>query len=170
MSTLKTFLRGTSITIAFQFPESYDLQRIESISAYLGSKVMTAEREGRFVYCRMKSSETKDFGTINKLTFWVDDSILGVQKIYVGDVCFDGTNAIATNDSVNTGVDLAVSLTVSETTISVDSLFYDMIRGEKGERGIQGEKGERGDVLDIDCGRADSVYTPSQRIVCGGAI
>ncbi len=135
MSTLKTIIRGESLSLGFIFPNGYNLARIEDIKVYVGSKLCDVTRNETIVTCRIKSDDTKNFGTINKVTFWLDDSSLGVQKLYVGDICVDGTNAIASNQSVNLGFDIVVNLTISETDISVDSVLYDVMKGDKGDAG-----------------------------------
>ena len=139
MSTLLTVKQVKSLTVGFAFPETYDTGRIEEIKVYLGKNVYPHTIDGRVVKCQIKSDDTAVMYGANRLSFWLDDSIIGIYPVYCGDIVFEYTNAIEHNESVNTGFDLLVNLAISETAITVDNVLYDYFKGDKGDTGKYGE-------------------------------
>ena len=133
MSTLLTVKQVKSLTIGFTFPETYDTGRIEEIKVYLGKNVYPHTIDGRIVKCQIKSDDTAVMYGVNRLSFWLDDSIIGVYPVYCGDIVFEYTNAIEHNESINTLFDVMVNLTISETAITVDSVLYNILKGDKGD-------------------------------------
>ena len=133
MSTLLTVKRVKSLTIGFMLPETYDMSRVEEIKIYLGKNVYPHTIDERVVKCQIKSDDTAVMCRVNRLSFWLDDSIIGVYPIYCGDIVFEYTNAIEHNESINKGFDLMVNLTISETAITVDNVLYNYVKGDKGD-------------------------------------
>ena len=133
MSTLITVKQVKSLTVGFTFPETYDMSRAEEIKVYLGKNVYPHTIDGRVVKCQIKSDDTAVMYGANRLSFWLDDSIIGVYPVYCGNIIFEYTNAIEHNESVNTGFDLLVNLAISETAITVDNVLYNYFKGDKGD-------------------------------------
>ena len=135
MAVLKTILQGESLTVGFTLPLSYELANIDSIKVYLGAKVYAHTITDNVVRCEIESDETALLYGKPKLVFWLDDSVFGVKKIDCGQIVIDTTSAQSHNESVNTGFDVMVMLSINESTISVDSVLYDYFKGDQGDNG-----------------------------------
>lgn len=133
MSTLKTFNQGESVSIGFALPVDYDLQRIEDIKVYIGSKLFENTITDNVVRCELRSDQTKYLTGQNKIYFWIDDSLLGVKEHFCGYITFVPTPAVASNESLNLGFDILINLLINETAISIDSVLYDLMKGAKGD-------------------------------------
>lgn len=132
---LATFKQGESVTLGFSLPTDYDLDRIDLIKCYLGSKLIANTITDNVVRCELTSEYTKNLYGDYKLVFWLDDSELGVKKTYTGDITFNSTGANAYNESVNLGFDVLIELEITETTISVSHVLYNYFKGDKGDIG-----------------------------------
>ena len=66
---------------------------------------------------------------INKITLWLDDTILGVQKPYLGDMVVSMTNADESNTSVSEVDNALIPVTITATAITVGDIMYNYVKG-----------------------------------------
>ena len=163
-------VKGESFTFGILFNAEYDRSDIESITVSVGRKVYTPVWDVTMYKVEISSADSAMMAGNNDVILNLDDALWGVRKPKIGELLVLSSVSGFKNASNSEGYNAIINVTIDESTITSDIVLINAIRGPQGLPGIQGEKGDRGDVLDIDCGRADSIYTPSQHIVCGGAI
>jgi len=136
MATLLSINKGNSFTISFALPDGYDQDRINSIKVRIGSKVYThtISVEG-LVTCQLTSEQTALLTGLQQVVFTIDDDVFGVKVIVCGDINVRATNENYTSESVNTGNDVVVTLTLTEIAITLDDVLYDYVKGDKGDKG-----------------------------------
>jgi len=145
MATLLSINKGNSFTISFALPDGYDQGRINSIKVRIGSKVYThtISVEG-LVTCQLTSEQTALLTGLQQVVFTIDDDVFGVKVIVCGDINVRATNENYTSESVNTGNNVVVTLTLTETAITLDDVLYNYVKGDPTEN--------------IDGGNASSIY------------
>lgn len=134
---MEIFKQGESVTFGFSLPNDYDLNRIELIEVFLGSKKLTHSITDNVVKCQISSENTKYLSGTYRIMFTLDDSILGVKPIYCDSVVFNATGSSTRNASVNTGFDILFPLIITETAISVDVPLYNYFRGVDGKSAFE---------------------------------
>ena len=132
MNLIKQLYKGESLSFSLVFPNEYDMARIESHSIWIGDQKFVGVPNGQAVELFLKSSETKNISGVQKLFLWLDDSTFGVKKYDLGSLDFVQTKATDSNDSINTGFDVLVNLTITETAITVDNVLYNYFKGADG--------------------------------------
>jgi len=190
MKLLSTYLRGKSLTVCFAFPEDYDMANIDALNVSIGSKQFTGddiEISGQVACVRLKSEDTYKLTGDYPIIISIDDKTRGVIPIYVGDIRFVTHRNSLNNASTNEENDIVIALSITQTTINVDSVLYDVMAGkaatievgtvttlEAGEDatventgteneavfnfGIpKGEKGDKGDAGDMFSGQFNTV-------------
>jgi hypothetical protein len=135
MAVIKEIKHGDSLSIGFTLPVDYDVNRIELIEVALGEKVYAHSITGNVISCQISSDETAVLFGINKLTLFIDDSLIGVRKTFCGDIKVNSTNALSHNSSINTGLDINVPIVINESTIEVGDIVYNYVKGDKGDDG-----------------------------------
>jgi len=127
--------KGDSLTIGFLFNNSFDMSRIAMSEIWLDGVKFTATTDDHLLTCKIKSDETKTKVGAQRLTLLIDDSVLGVKKIYCGDVKFNNSNSPTSNESVNNGWDVVVPITINEQAITIGDLMYNYVKGDTGSIG-----------------------------------
>lgn len=145
MATLLTINKGDSFSIAFALPAGYNQTRINSIKVRVGSKIYThtVSIQG-LVECQLTSEQTALLSGSQQVVFTIDDDVFGVKVIVCGDIVIRATNETYTSESVNTGNNVVVTLTLTETAIEVDDVLYDYVKGSDGTDGTDGTNGTDG--------------------------
>lgn len=126
---------GESLTIGIAISDGYDLANIESIKLYLAGKIYPHTLEERMIRCEITSDQTALLYGAKSLWLWFDDSIHGVRKYNLGDIVFNQNKAKESNESVNTGFDVVIPLTITESTVTVGSVVYNYFKGTDGLAG-----------------------------------
>lgn len=190
MKLLSTYLRGKSLTVCFAFPEAYDMANIDDLNVSIGSKQFTGDDidiSGKVACVRLKSEDTYKLTGDYPIIISIDDKTRGVIPIDVGDIRFVTHRNTLNNASTNEENDIVVALSITQTTIDVDSVLYDVMAGkaatievgtvttlEAGEDatientgteneavfnfGIpKGDKGDKGDAGDMFSGQFNTV-------------
>ena len=133
MKLLSTYLRGKSLTVCFAFPEDYDMANIDDLNVSIGSKQFTGDDidiSGQVACVRLKSEDTYKFTGDYPIIISIDDKTLGVIPIYVGDIRFVTHRNTLNNASTNEQNDIVIALSITQTTINVDSVLYDVMAGK----------------------------------------
>lgn len=160
MKLLSTYLRGKSLTVCFAFPEDYDMANIEALNVSIGSKQFTGDDidiSGQVACVRLKSEDTYKLTGDYPIIISIDDKTRGVIPIPVGDIRFVTHRNTLNNASTNEENDIVIALSITQTTIDVDSVLYDVMKGDKGDQGEKGEKGDKGDAGDMFSGQFNTV-------------
>jgi len=160
MKLLSTYLRGKSLTVCFAFPEDYDMANIDDLNVSIGSKQFTGDDidiSGQVACVRLKSEDTYKLTGDYPIIISIDDKTRGVIPIYVGDIRFVTHRNTLNNASTNEENDIVIALSITQTTIDVDSVLYNVMKGDKGEQGEKGEKGDKGDAGDMFSGQFNTV-------------
>ncbi len=87
------------------------------------------------VRCELSSDQTAELNGAKEIYLFIDDPNMGVDKHYLGEITFDKNTAYEHNNSVNTGYDITISLSITETEIAVDDVLYDYVKGANGTNG-----------------------------------
>jgi hypothetical protein len=130
MATLLTINKGKSLTLGFVFPDSYDMNRIKDVKVYVGSSVYPYSISGKTLTCQLTSEQTALLFGLTKIAIWVDDNMIGGDPIVLGDIQITSTNVATASQSVNEFFDLLFHLTITEDTIAIDSVFYNITKGD----------------------------------------
>jgi hypothetical protein len=133
MKLLSTYLRGKSLTVCFAFPESYDMANIDDLNVSIGSKQFTGDDidiSGQIACVRLKSEDTYKFTGDYPIIISIDDKTRGVIPIPVGDIRFVTHRNTLNNASTNEENDIVIALSITQTTIDVDSVLYDVMAGK----------------------------------------
>jgi len=167
MKLLSTYLRGKSLTVCFAFPESYDMTNIDDLNVSIGSKQFTGDDidiSGKVACVRLKSEDTYKLTGDYPIIISIDDKTLGVIPIPVGDIRFVTHRNNLNNASTNEQNDIVIALSITQTTIDVDSVLYDVMKGDKGDAGTI----EVGEVTTGDAGTdvfVENVGTSSEAVL-----
>lgn len=127
------FNKGESISIGFLLNSEYDMNRIESCSAWVGGKKFQLATIGQMLRCEIKSTETHLLAGKYKLILWLDDSVLGIKKIEVADVEISFNHANDNNSSINEGYDFVFNITINETAIEAGDVLYNYVKGNNAD-------------------------------------
>jgi len=133
MKLLSTYLRGKSLTVCFAFPEDYDMANIEAFNVSIGSKQFTGDDidiSGQLACVRLKSEDTYKLTGDYPIIISIDDKTRGVIPIPVGDIRFVTHRNSLNNASTNEQNDIVIALSITQTTINVDSVLYDVMAGK----------------------------------------
>jgi hypothetical protein len=130
MAALLTINKGKSLTFGFVFPDSYDMNRIRDIKVYVGSLFYPYSISDKVLTCKLTSEQTSLLLGLTKVAIWIDDNKIGGYPIQIGDIQVVITNVSTASQSVNEGFDLLFNLKFTENTITIDSVFYNAIKGD----------------------------------------
>ncbi len=133
MKLLSTYLRGKSLTVCFAFPEAYDMANIDDLNVSIGSKQFTGDDidiSGKVACVRLKSEDTYKFTGDYPIIISIDDKTRGVIPIPVGDIRFVTHRNSLNNASTNEQNDIVIALSITQTTINVGSVLYDIMAGK----------------------------------------
>ena len=131
MSVILTKYKGESTTFGFVIPDTYDLANMQDVKVYVGSKVYSHVMDNvRTVKAKLTSEDTQLLQGRNSVIFHIDDAVFGIRKILVGEFQVDNTTDNFRDESVNLGYDVLVMLKVEIDTIEVDSIFYNVAKGD----------------------------------------
>jgi len=131
MSVILTKYKGESTTFGFVIPDSYDLANMQDVKVYVGSKVYSHVMDNvRTVKAKLTSEDTQTLQGRNSVIFHIDDAVFGIRKILVGEFQVDNTTDNFRDESVNLGYDVLVMLKVEIDTIEVDSILYNIAKGD----------------------------------------
>ena len=167
MAVIKTIFKGESLSMLFTFPVAYDMARIEKHEVYIGETAFTGTVSGKTIALKLKSDDTGAMSGQYKVSLWLDDSILGVRKPYLGDIVFSNTNATPHNTSTSNISDIIIPIVISETAVTVGDILYNILKGDKGDAFLYSDftpeqvealkvKGDKGDSFEYED------FTPEQ--------
>lgn len=171
MKLLSTYLRGKSLTVCFPFPENYNMANIDDLNVSIGSKQFTVDDidiSGQVACVRLKSEDTYKLTGDYPIIISIDDKTRGVIPIPVGDIRFVTHRNSLNNASTNEQNDIVIALSITQTTINVDSVLYNVMKGDKGEQGEKGEKGDKGDAGDMFSGQFNTVILKQNTVWVDG--
>ena len=132
MATLKTFHTGESVSIGLLINEAYNLINATEFKVCIGSNAYTPVFIDRMAKVELTSMQTsRMFGTL-KLELLVDDVTFGVKTFDVGELEFNPTRAQKNDESINTGYDVVIPVTITSETITVGTVMYNYILGARG--------------------------------------
>jgi hypothetical protein len=134
---LSSIYQGKSLTILFILNDEYDVSRIELLEVYIGTRVFPHTLVGSVVRCELSSNDTARLSGSVNVSLSLDDSVLGVLKSEINTIEVKYTNAGSHNESVNTGVDISIPITISENNLVVGGATYNYVKGEKGDSAYQ---------------------------------
>jgi hypothetical protein len=135
MALLAEYYKGKSFTISFVFPETYDMARIEDAKVNIGSREFAYETSGQTMTVHVASEDTNKFYGELAVALILDDSILGNYPLVLGTVKFNTLCNQIADESVNTMDDITIALTITETSITVESVLYNAIIEDKYRNG-----------------------------------
>ena len=131
MSVILTKYKGESTTFGFVLPDSYDLANMQDVKIYIGSKVYSHVMDNvRTVKAKLTSEDTQALQGRNSVIFHIDDAVFGIRKILVGEFQVDNIADNFRDESINLGYDVLVMLQVDVDTIEVDSVLYNVAKGD----------------------------------------
>lgn len=130
---IATIKRGESFTFKVVLNAEYDMARLKEYYLYIGGRAMTGTVNGNTITVKLRSEDTDLMSGINKITLWLDDTILGVQKPYLGDMVVSMTNAGESNSSVSEVDNALIPVTITATAITVGDILYNYVKGDKGD-------------------------------------
>lgn len=164
MAVIKTIEKGESLTFGFVLPETYNLANLQAVKIYIGSSIYEHEMDGRTVRVELESNQTALITGRNIVHFVIDDAVFGIKKINCGELEVLPTQATHKDESVNTGYDVEIVLSINVETVSIGSVLYDTLKGDKGDAGTI----EVGTVTTGDAGTdviVENVGTPSEAVL-----
>lgn len=126
---IATIKRGESFTFKVVLNAEYDMARLKEYYLYIGGRAMTGTVNGNAITVKLRSEDTDLMSGINKITLWLDDTILGVQKPYLGDMVVSMTNADESNSSVSEVDNALIPVTITATAITVGDIMYNYVIG-----------------------------------------
>lgn len=86
MATIKHIFKGESLSMLFTLPVEYDMARIQSHGVWIGGTEFTGVIIGQGIELKLTSLQTDMMSGNRRVSLWIDDTILGVRKPYVGDI------------------------------------------------------------------------------------
>lgn len=164
MAVIKTIEKGESLTFGFVLPETYNLDNLQSVKIYIGSTVYTHTMVSRTARVELSSNATALLTGRNVIHLVIDDAVFGIKKINCGELEVLPTQATHKDESVNTGYDVEIVLSINVETISVGGVLYNTLKGDKGDAGTI----EVGTVTTGDAGTdviVENVGTPSEAVL-----
>lgn len=164
MAVIKTIEKGESLTFGFVLPETYNLDNLQAVKIYIGSSIYEQKMDGRTVRVELESNQTALITGRNIVHFVIDDAVFGIKKINCGELEVLPTQATHKDESVNTGYDVEIVLSINVETVSIGSVLYNTLKGEKGDAGTI----EVGTVTTGDAGTdviVENVGTPSEAVL-----
>jgi hypothetical protein len=129
MATLKTKMQGDSLTIGISFNAAYDMSRIEHQYVYLNDVLVTSSIVGSIIRVELRSDQTIQYISTVKLTLVIDDSVFGIRKTDLGYIYFTQSSGTISDESINEGYDLVVSVVVDETATTATVELLEAFRG-----------------------------------------
>lgn len=133
MATIKHIFKGESLSMLFAFPAEYDMERIQSHGIWIGGTEFTGVIIGQGIELKLTSIQTDLMSGNQRVSLWIDDTILGVRKPYVGDIAVGNTNALPDNESTSEVYDVIVNVDISVTSIEAGDLMFNYVKGDKGD-------------------------------------
>ena len=130
MVTLKTIKSRESFSIGILLPDDYTLLFAQEIKIYVGGQECPHTMIDRMIKCELTSDYTATLFGDKEIAFWLDDMNWGVRKYALGNVRFSSTSAEAHNESINTGYDITITLSITESTIAVTDVMYNYSKGD----------------------------------------
>ena len=130
MVPLKTMKSGESFSLGILLPDDYILLYAQEIKIYIGGQECAHTMNDRMVKCELTSDYTATLFGDKEIAFWLDDMNWGVRKYPLGYIRFSSTSATAHNESVNTGYDVTISLSITESSITVTDIMYNYSKGD----------------------------------------
>lgn len=164
MAVIKTIEKGESLTFGFVLPETYNLANLQAVKIYIGSSIYEHKMDGRTVRVELESNQTALITGRNIVHFVIDDAVFGIKKINCGELEVLPTQATHKDESINTGYDVEIVLSINVETVSIGSVLYDTLKGDKGDAGTI----EVGTVTTGDAGTdviVENVGTPSEAVL-----
>lgn len=164
MAVIKTIEKGESLTFGFVLPETYNIANLQAVKIYIGSSIYEHKMDGRTVRVELESNQTALITGRNIVHFVIDDAVFGIKKINCGELEVLPTQATHKDESINTGYDVEIVLSINVETVSVGSVLYDTLKGDKGDAGTI----EVGTVTTGDAGTdvvVENVGTPSEAVL-----
>ena len=135
MAVIKTIEKGESLTFGFVFPETYNLANLEDVKIYIGSTAYAHTMVSRTARVELTSNATALLTGRNIIHFVIDDAVFGIKKVNCGMLEVLPTQATHKDESVNTGYDVEIVLSINVETITVESILYNTLKGDKGDAG-----------------------------------
>lgn len=132
MATLKTFHTGESVSIGLLINEAYDLSNATEFKVCIGSNAYTPVLIDRMLRVELTALQTSRMFSTLKLEILVDDVTFGVKKYPVGDLVFEAAISQKNDESVNTGYDVVIPVTITSETITVGTVMYNYVLGARG--------------------------------------
>lgn len=133
MTTIKHIFKGESLSMLFAFPAEYDMARIQKHGVWIGGAEFTGVVIGQGIELKLTSLQTDLMSGNQRVSLWIDDTILGVRKPYVGDIAVGNTNALPDNESTSEVYDVIVNVDISVTSIEAGDLMFNYVKGDKGD-------------------------------------
>lgn len=164
MAVIKTIEKGESLTFGFVLPETYNLDNLQAVKIYIGSSIYEHKMDGRTVRVELESNQTALITGRNIVHFVIDDAVFGIKKLNCGELEVLPTQATHKDESINTGYDVEIVLSINVETVSIGSVLYDTLKGDKGDAGTI----EVGTVTTGDAGTdviVENVGTQSEAVL-----
>ena len=133
MATIKHIFKGESLSMLFAFPAEYDMARIQSHGVWIGRMEFTGVIIGQGIELKLTSLQNDLMSGNQRVSLWLDDTILGVRKPYIGDIAVGNTNALPDNESTSEVYDVIVNVDISVTSIESGDLMFNYVKGDKGD-------------------------------------
>ena len=129
MAALKTKMQGDSLSIGFTFNAEYDISRIEHHYVYLNDVLVTSSIVDSIIRVELKSNDTVNYISNVKLTLAIDDIHFGIRKTDIGNIYFTQSDRTISDDSVNEGYDLVISIVINETATTATAELLEAFKG-----------------------------------------
>ena len=130
-------IKGESYTIEVAFNDEYDISRIEEIQLAVNYIVVGSLKSDTIIpntintyLCQIPGNITDTFKIGNNIiSLYLDDSIRGIIKKNVSSLNIDRALNINTDESINTGINMLINVTVGETDVTTEYAYFNAIRG-----------------------------------------
>lgn len=132
---LYSTVTGNSLTFGLLFPETYEIANTEKIAVYLDNRVVQHTVVDKMIRVELQSDKTINLFGSKQLAFVLDDVYFGVLKQTIGEIKFSNIASTFNNESVNSGYNFVVKLSINETTITTEDVLYEYVKGDKGDDG-----------------------------------
>lgn len=134
MKNIKQIIQGESFTIGFIINDSYDLTRVVRLLIYVENTEYICAIKDRVASVKLSSNDTSKLKGEKEIVLVIQDSEFGVKKFDVGCVEFIRTEATYNNTSTAANNDVIIPITITETTITLDSVVYNYVKGDNSFR------------------------------------
>ena len=121
---------GESFTLGILLSDNYAIPDAEEIKIYIGGQIQPHTLEDRMIRCEITSDTTSKWYGKKEIDFWLDDINWGVRKYSLGNIIFTNIPAPDHNESINTGYDVIISLSIAETSITISDIMYSYVKGD----------------------------------------